>query len=124
MTAAKRQRLDPHQPHVDLAGFGVDANREYRSGLAAQADRRVERIGVTYRVDRHIDAALSGGAANLLTRVLLHEMERVRAEAPRDLQPVRDGVDREHRSRAGRDRDLDRAEADGAKPQHGDAVTG
>ena len=62
--ALERQRLDPDEAHVDLAGLGVDADRDHGAGLAGQPDREVERVGMADRVDRGVDAAPVGRRAD------------------------------------------------------------
>ena len=56
------------------------------------------------------------------TRILLGQVNRLGAERARQLEPLLDGVDRDHARGACRLGGLDGAEADRAEPDHGGAV--
>src|SRR4051794_37836047 len=70
------ERLDPHEPHVDLAALGVDADDGDDAGLRGEPDRRLERARVADGLDGDVDAAPAGERADLVARVLLGEVDR------------------------------------------------
>jgi hypothetical protein len=92
--------------------------------LAGEAACELERVGVADGVDRGVDAAALGDLLGRPARVILGQVDRLGAERARHLQPLVDGVDRDHALSTRCERRLNGAEPDRAQPEDGDAVPG
>ena len=96
VAGAQGQRLDPDDPHVQLDALGVDAGRRDRARLARQPAGELERVGVADRVDGAVDAAPSVASLTAARGSSSVRWTGVGAERLGHLEPLGDGVDRDH----------------------------
>ena len=114
----QRQCLDPDDPHVDLDPLGIDAGGRDGPGLAGEAAGELERVRMADRVDRRVGAAALGQLLDGPSRITLGEVHRRRTQLARELEALRNRVDRDHVGRPLGDRRLDGAQADRPEPEH------
>ncbi len=80
-TPSRRSRhFSQARPTRHLAAARVGADPRDGAGVAGEADRQRQRLGVADRVDRDVDPGAAGRRAHLLLRVLLGQVDRRRPE--------------------------------------------
>ena len=94
---------------MHLTALRVHADRLHGPALARHAQRELQSAWIAHRVDAHVDPAPVGRLAGGRARVVLAQMNGLRAEGRCHRQPLGDGVDRDHMSRSSRACSLHRA---------------